>query len=181
MKSGSPQSINHKNSVLPAKANDCRERNKHPMNEILNNGTILMADDDADDFFLARDAFKASGILNDFQLVADGEELMDYLYRRGKFSALENVALPRLILLDLNMPRKDGREVLVEIKSDPDFRRIPVVVYTTSAENDDIANSYELGASSYITKPATFGDLVEVMRGLGEYWLKIVRLPEKND
>jgi CheY-like chemotaxis protein len=111
--------------------------------------------------------------------VGDGEELMDYLYRRGKFISLENTPLPSLILLDLNMPRKNGQEALTEIKKDPDFRRIPIVVFTTSREEKDISCSYELGASSYITKPVTFDALVEVMKALGEYWLKVVRLPEQ--
>ncbi len=141
------------------------------------NRTILMVDDDPDDFYLARQAFKRSGQERDFQLVSDGEELMDYLYRRGEFARLENTPLPCLILLDLNMPRKDGWEVLKEMKQTRNFRQIPIVVFTTSGEKDDILNSYELGASSYITKPAEFDVLVEVMKRLGEYWLNIVRLP----
>jgi CheY-like chemotaxis protein len=149
------------------------------MNQIHRNGTILMVDDDPDDFFLARDAFRETGIPGDFQLVADGEELMDYLYRRGKFLSLQNSPLPNLILLDLNMPKKDGWEALTEIKKDPDFRRIPVVVFTTSKEDEDISCSYELGASSYITKPTTFDALVELMKKLGEYWLEVVRLPDQ--
>ena len=147
------------------------------MNDLYKDGTILMVDDDPDDFFLARDAFRESGLPSDFQLVSDGEELMDYLHRRGKFTGLEDYPMPRLILLDLNMPRKDGREVLVEMKQDPNLRRIPIVVYTTSGEETDISHSYELGASSYVTKPATFDGLVELMRNLGEYWLSVVRLP----
>jgi two-component system response regulator len=103
---------------------------------------------------------------------------MDYLQHRAKFTDLEEYPMPRFILLDLNMPRKDGREVLVEMKQDPNLRRIPIVVYTTSSEEADIVYSYELGASSYITKPATFDGLVELMRNLGEYWLRVVRLPE---
>jgi CheY-like chemotaxis protein len=149
------------------------------MKQIFKDGTILMADDDPDDFFLVRDAIKESGLPSDFQLVADGEELMDYLYRRGKFMNLENASLPCLILLDLNMPRKDGREALSEIKKDPRFRRIPIVVFTTSGSEDDIFCSYELGASSFITKPTSFDELVEVMRKLGDYWLKTVSLPDQ--
>ena len=148
------------------------------MNDLYKDGTILMVDDDPDDFFLARDAFRESGLPSDFQLVSDGEELMDYLNRRGKFKGLEDHPMPRLILLDLNMPRKDGREVLVEMKKDPDLRRIPIVVYTTSSAEADIAYSYERGASSYVTKPATFDGLVELMRNLAQYWLKVVILPE---
>ena len=147
------------------------------MDQFYRNGTILMVDDDLDDFFLARDAFRKIGIPSDFELVADGEELMDYLTRRGKFLSLQNSPLPILILLDLNMPKKDGREALAEVKKDPDFRQIPIVVFTNSKEDKDISYCYDLGANSYITKPATFDALVEVMRNLGEYWLKVVRLP----
>ena len=138
-----------------------------------------MADDDVDDFFLVRDALKESGLTGDVEQVVDGEELMDYLYRRGKFMKLEDASLPCLILLDLNMPRKDGREVLTEIKKEPRFRRIPIVVFTTSGSEDDIICSYELGASSYITKPTSYDDLVEVMKKLGDYWLRTVSLPEQ--
>jgi CheY-like chemotaxis protein len=150
------------------------------MKRIDKNGTILMADDDPDDFFLVRDAIEESGFPSNIKLVVDGEELMDYLYRRGKFMKLEDSPLPCLILLDLNMPRKDGREALTEIKKEPRFRRIPIVVFTTSGSEDDILCSYELGASSYITKPASYDDLVEVMKKLGEYWLTVVKLPEKS-
>ena len=139
-----------------------------------------MADDDVDDFFLVRDALKESGLPGDFQLVVDGEELMDYLFRRGKFINLENIPLPCLILLDLNMPRKDGREALTEIKKHPRFRRIPIVVFTTSGSEDDISFSYEFGASSFITKPTSFDDLVEVMKRLGDYYLKTVSLPDQH-
>jgi CheY-like chemotaxis protein len=148
------------------------------------NRTILMVDDDPDDFFLARQAFKRGGQETgerDFQLVSDGEELMDYLYRRGRFADLENTPLPCLILLDLNMPGKDGREVLREMKQVRDFCRIPIVVFTTSGEEEDILYSYELGASSYITKPAEFEELVEIMTRLREYWLNIVRLPRLSN
>lgn len=130
---------------------------------------ILMADDDPDDFFLAREAFRESGILSNFLLVADGEELMDYLYRRGKFEEVEDAYLPDLILLDLNMPRKDGREVLAEIKRDPVLSRIPVVIFTTSGEEQDILHCHQLGASSYVTKPNTFDALVNVMKSLAGY------------
>lgn len=132
--------------------------------------TVLMVDDDPDDRFLACNAFRKSGLQKDFQMVADGQELMDYLYRRGKFANLEKTSLPCLILLDLNMPRKDGREALREMKEDPDFRRIPVVIFTTSCDESDIASCYELGANSYITKPAKFDSLVEVMTSLEKYW-----------
>jgi CheY-like chemotaxis protein len=152
------------------------ERGEQTM-EPRNNSTVLMVDDDPDDFFLAKHAFRKSGLKKDFRMVSDGEELMDYLYRRGNFATLESSPLPCLILLDLNMPRKDGREVLEEVKKDPEFRRIPIIVFTTSGEETDIASCYELGANSYITKPAKFDTLVEVMTSLVDYWLKVVRLP----
>jgi CheY-like chemotaxis protein len=142
------------------------------------NHTVLMVDDDPDDRFLACNAFRKSGLQKDFQTVADGEELMDYLYGRGKFTNLGKAALPCLILLDLNMPRKDGREVLREMKGDPDLRGIPIVVFTTSNDESDIASCYELGAKSYITKPAKFDRLVEVMTSLEKFWLKVAQLPD---
>ena len=136
---------------------------------------ILMADDDADDRMLAKEALEESRVLNDLRFVEDGEELMDYLYRRGKFS---DAPRPGLILLDLNMPKKDGREALREIKADPDLRRIPIVVMTTSKAEEDIYRSYDLGASSFITKPVTFERLLELMRAVGQYWVEFVELPE---
>lgn len=139
--------------------------------------TILMADDDEDDCMLAREALAESRLANDLHFVSDGEELMDYLYRRGKYAQESNSPRPGLILLDLNMPRKDGREALSEIKADPILRKIPVVVLTTSKAEEDIYRSYDLGANSFITKPVTFGSLVEVMKTLGKYWFEIVELP----
>ncbi len=136
---------------------------------------ILMADDDADDRILTREAMEESRVLNDLRFVEDGEELMDYLKRRGKYT---DAPRPGLILLDLNMPRKDGREALKEIKADPELRRIPVVVMTTSKAEEDIYRSYDLGASSFITKPVTFDRLVELMKALGRYWVEFVELPE---
>ena len=139
---------------------------------------ILMADDDADDRMLTRDALDESRVLNDLRFVEDGEELMDYLTRRGKYSNAADAPRPGLILLDLNMPKKDGREALKEIKSDPNLRRIPVVIMTTSKAEEDIFRSYDFGASSFITKPVTFDRLVELMRTLGEYWVEFVELPD---
>ena len=107
----------------------------------------------------------------------DGEELLDYLRRRGKYADPKESPRPGLVLLDLNMPRKDGREALREIKSDPKLRDIPVVVLTTSKAEEDIARSYNLGVNSYITKPVKFSALVEVMKALGKYWFEIVELP----
>lgn len=139
---------------------------------------ILMADDDADDRMLTRDALEESRVLNELRFVEDGEELMDYLRRNGKFANVADSPRPGLILLDLNMPKKDGREALKEIKSDPNFRRIPVVIMTTSKAEEDIFRSYDFGASSFITKPVTFDRLVELMRTLGEYWVEFVELPD---
>lgn len=139
--------------------------------------TIIMADDDPDDRELAREAFKECRLANEVHFVEDGEELMDYLYRRGKYSDLPGAPLPALILLDLNMPRKDGREALKEIKSDPDLKRIPIVVLTTSKAEEDILRTYDLGVNSYVTKPVTFESLVETVKVIGKYWFEIVELP----
>ena len=140
--------------------------------------TILMADDDPDDRQMTRDAFRDAHLANDLRFVEDGVELLDYLFRRGKYSDPASSPRPGIILLDLNMPRKDGREALQELKSDPRFRSIRVIVLTTSKAEEDIARSYHLSAASYITKPVTFEALVEVVRMLGKYWLEIVELPD---
>jgi CheY-like chemotaxis protein len=136
-----------------------------------------MADDDADDCLLAKEALAESRLANEIHFVEDGEELMDFLYQRGRFTDGKSFPRPGLILLDLNMPKKDGREALKEIKSDPHLRQIPVIVLTTSKAEEDIYRSYDLGANSFITKPITFGSLVEVMKTLGKYWFEIVDLP----
>ncbi len=138
--------------------------------------TILMADDDPDDRMLTKEALMENKLANDLHFVEDGEELMDYLQYRGKYTP-ENAPRPGLILLDLNMPKKDGREALTEIKADPKLRRIPIIVLTTSKAEEDIVKSYDLGISSFITKPVTFDDLVEVARAIGKYWFGIVVLP----
>lgn len=142
--------------------------------------TILMADDDEDDRLLTRDALAECRLANDLHFVEDGEELMDYLNRRGKYENLADSPRPGLILLDLNMPKKDGREALQEIKANPELRQIPVVVLTTSEAEEDVYRSYDLGASSYITKPVTFDSLVNVMKALGRYWFEIVALPSDD-
>ena len=139
--------------------------------------TILMADDDPDDRQLTREAFEENHLANDLRFVEDGEELLDYLRQRGKYAAEGAAPVPGLILLDLNMPRKDGREALQEIKADPRLRNIRVVILTTSKAEEDVLRSYNLSAASYITKPVTFDRLVEVVRTLGKYWLEIVELP----
>jgi CheY-like chemotaxis protein len=136
-----------------------------------------MADDDDDDCDLVKEAFIENRLLNDLRFVDDGEELMDYLHRRGKYANPELSPCPDLILLDLNMPRKDGRTALKEIKADPILRSIPVVILTTSQEEQDILQSYQTSASSYIVKPVTFRGLVDVIATLGSYWIDIVRLP----
>lgn len=142
--------------------------------------TILLADDDEDDRMLARDALAESRLANDLYMVSDGEELMDYLLRRGGYAEPAESPRPGLILLDLNMPKMDGREALKEIKSHPNLRQIPVVVLTTSQAEEDIYRTYDLGANSFITKPVMFASLVKVMKDLGNYWFEIVELPEKR-
>jgi len=139
-----------------------------------------MADDDADDRLLAKDALAECRLAGDLHFVENGEELVDYLQRRGKYTALNASARPGLILLDLNMPKKDGREALREIKADPDLRKIPVVVLTTSRADTDIGRVYELGANSFISKPVSFDSLVDVMKTLYRYWFEIVELPAKK-
>lgn len=139
--------------------------------------TILMADDDPDDRLLLEDALEEVHLSNNFAFVEDGVELMDYLRRKGDFTNLQGTPLPGLILLDLNMPRKDGRQALKEIKSDSALRRIPVVILTTSKAEEDILRTYDLGANSFIVKPVTFDKLVDIVRQLTDYWFEIVRLP----
>ncbi len=140
--------------------------------------TLLMADDDPEDRLLAREAFQEARLANDLRFVADGEELMDYLFRRGKFTDPSTSPRPGLILLDLNMPKKDGREALQEIKNEDSLRTIPVIVLTTSKAEEDVMRSYDIGANSYITKPVTFEKLVEIMRTIGRYWFEMVELPD---
>jgi CheY-like chemotaxis protein len=139
--------------------------------------TILMADDDVDDRELAREALAESRVLNDLHAVNDGAELLEFLRHEGGYTA-ENAPRPDLILLDLNMPKVDGREALAALKSDPKLRSIPVVILTTSRAEEDVVRSYDLGANSFISKPVTFAGLVEVMREIGRYWVVIVELPE---
>jgi two-component system, response regulator len=142
---------------------------------------ILMAEDDDEDKMLARDALEEARVKNPLETVSNGEELMDYLNRKGKFSDPKSSPVPGIILLDLNMPKKDGREALREIKANPELRRIPVIIMTTSSAEEDILRSYDLGVSGYISKPVTFEGLVEVMRSLKRYWLEIVELPQGDD
>ena len=140
--------------------------------------TILLADDDEEDRELARDALQDSRLANEMKFVVDGQDLLDYLRHHGRWSGPEvDAPRPGIILLDLNMPKKDGREALAEIKADDSLRRIPIVVLTTSKDEADVLSTYDLGVSSFITKPVTFGGLVEVMRTWTQYWFEIVELP----
>jgi CheY-like chemotaxis protein len=140
--------------------------------------TILMADDDEEDRDFTRDALQNSHLANEMRFVVDGQDLMDYLRHQGIYAdGVIEAPRPGVILLDLNMPKKDGREALAEIKSDDDLRRIPVVVLTTSKDEEDIFRTYDLGVNSFITKPVTFTGLVEVMRTWQRYWFELVELP----
>jgi CheY-like chemotaxis protein len=149
------------------------------MNSTRQSISILIADDDADDRLLAKDALTESRLVNDVFFVEDGEETMDFLHKKGKYTDT-NIPKPGLILLDLNMPRKDGWEVLEEIKKDSNLRSIPVVVLTTSKAEEDIVRTYDLGVSSFIVKPVTFEALVDVMNTISLYWFEIVRLPHRE-
>jgi CheY-like chemotaxis protein len=150
------------------------------MTELSRPITILIAEDDEEDRMLIQEAFDESRLANDIRFVEDGEVLMDYLHQRGKFRAPGSAPRPGLILLDLNMPRKDGREALKEIKADPSLRRIPIVALTTSKAEEDVYRTYDLGVNSFISKPVKFGDLTQVVRTLGSYWLEIVELPDQE-
>lgn len=136
-----------------------------------------MADDDEDDRLLTQDALAESRVLNELHFVEDGVELLEYLERRGKFEDKITSPRPGLILLDLNMPRMDGREALEAIKANPNLKGIPVVILTTSKQEEDMVKGYNLGAASYITKPVTFDGLVDLMKTLGKYWVEFVELP----
>lgn len=142
---------------------------------------ILMADDDADDRMLTAEAFEENRLANELRFVEDGEELLDYLNRRGGYEDPADSPRPGLILLDLNMPRKDGREALQEIKADPSLRGIPIVVMTTSKAEEDIYRTYDMGVNSYIPKPVTFESLTEMVQALGRYWFELVELPRNRD
>ena len=137
-----------------------------------------MAEDSPSDAELARQAFKNGKLLNELIIVKDGVEAMDYLNKKGKFA---DAIRPDVVLLDLNMPRKDGREVLAEIKKDADLKTIPVVILTTSADEQDILRSYELQASCYITKPVEFEKFIEVARSIKHFYFNIVTLPPNVD
>ena len=140
-------------------------------------GTILVADDDADDRMLIEEAFDESEIGNQIEFVKDGEELLEYLRCQGDYEGRSAERDPGIILLDLNMPRKDGRVALKEIKEDPKLCHIPVIILTTSNADEDIAKTYQLGVSSFITKPKSFDDLLNVVTVLSNYWMETVALP----
>ncbi len=142
--------------------------------------TILVAEDDLDDQMLLREALAENRLANDLRFVENGEDLMDYLNRANRFADPASSPRPGVILLDLNMPKKDGREALREIKSNPELRHIPVVVLTTSKAEEDIVRTYNFGVNSFITKPVTFESLVAVTRDIGRYWLEIVELPPQK-
>jgi CheY-like chemotaxis protein len=150
----------------------------------MNKGTksiiMMYAEDDPEDRMLLKDAWEESDLSNELHFVEDGEALMDYLYRRDKYAELSGQPLPGLILLDLNMPKKDGREALGEIKADPNLRRIPIVVLTTSREEEDIVRSYDMGVSGFIIKPVTFESLCKMIKGVSKYWFEIVELPPQG-
>ena len=141
--------------------------------------TILMAEDDKDDQLLVRDSFDECHLVNELLFVEDGQQLIDYLKRRPPYNDEKKAPFPDIILLDLNMPRKDGREALEEIKRDPELKHIPVIVLTTSKAEEDILRSYKLGVAGFISKPVTFNGLVQVVRTLTDYWFQIVKLPPK--
>lgn len=139
--------------------------------------SILVADDDVDDRMMIKEAFVENRIANDIDFVEDGEELLDYLKREGQYAHLAKAPYPGIILLDLNMPKKDGREVLRDMKADPQLCRIPVIVLTTSQAEEDIVRTYGLGVSSFITKPVSFQSLVDAIGVLCQYWIQVVALP----
>jgi CheY-like chemotaxis protein len=142
---------------------------------------VLVADDDQEDCLLIQEAFKEGLLINGLRFVQDGEELLDYLHHQGKYQEPLSSPRPGIILLDLNMPRMDGREALKEIKADPDLKKIPVLVFTTSRDEEDIYRSYNLGANSFITKPVSFSGLIEAVKSLGKYWFEIVELPTDEE
>jgi CheY-like chemotaxis protein len=143
--------------------------------------TILLADDDEEDRTMTIEALRERRVANEIRCVADGQELVDYLFHRGAYKDPNDVPMPGLILLDLNMPKKDGREALAEIKTNTKLRSIPVVILTTSRAEEDIVRTYDLGVNSFISKPVTFDGLVRAMDVFSRYWLQIVELPTTTE
>lgn len=150
------------------------------MSESHKRRTILMADDDGEDCVLVGDALRETGRTCDLRFVRNGEELFDYLRRQGEYEGGSDAPRPDLILLDLKMPRKDGREALRELKADPIWRQIPVVVLTTSAADDDVNACYEMGVNAYVTKPVSFRKLVKVLDAITKYWFDVAQLPPRT-
>jgi CheY-like chemotaxis protein len=142
--------------------------------------TILYAEDDPDDCMLLRDALEESHLTSDLRFVPDGKELMDYLRRSGKYASEVGSPRPDLILLDLNMPKKDGHEAAEEIKLDPKLRQIPIVVLSTSRRQGHVFRSYDAGVNSYVVKPGAFKDLVRVVKDLHRHWSETVELPDES-
>lgn len=142
---------------------------------------VLMADDDPDDREVAADAFAVANPNSELRFVKDGQELLDYLRRGDEDGGAERSRPPDVILLDLNMPKVTGAEALSEIKSDPALRAIPVVVFTTSRREEDVLDSYDRGANSYISKPTSFQDLVSAMGAFRRYWFETSELPLHSD
>jgi len=151
------------------------------MNDENSNLMVLIADDDEDDRLMIKDAFADSGLKNPLIFVDNGEELMHYLKHTEKYSRLPEVQLPALILLDLNMPKKDGREALAEIKNDQALKTIPVVVLTTSNSKEEINRIYSLGANSFIVKPNSFDLLINIIKTLKQYWFDVIELPSRDN
>ncbi len=151
------------------------------MNNFRRAVVILIADDDEDDRLMVKEALEENRLANEIRFVVDGEDLMDYLHSRGKYSEAGSAPRPGLILLDLNMPKKDGREALREIKADAELRHIPIIVLTTSKAEEDIYRTYNLGVNSFITKPVSFTELAELMKTLAKYWFEIVELPHDTN
>jgi CheY-like chemotaxis protein len=145
------------------------------------NPLILIADDDEDDRLFTKEAFDENFKEKEIRFVNDGVDLLDYLRRKNKYADPESSPRPSIILLDLNMPKMDGREALREIKSDPKLRTIPVVILTTSKAEQDVLRTYDMGVNCFITKPVSFTAFVEVTRTIGHYWFDIVKLPNAKD
>ncbi len=140
---------------------------------------VLLAEDDPDDQLMVTEAFEENRLHNHIHIVENGIELLDFLRNEGKYQDPSLAPRPGLILLDLNMPRMDGRTALEEIKKDPKLRSIPIVILTTSKAEEDILKTYDLGANSFITKPVTFDELVRIVKSITEYWIEIVQLPKE--
>ncbi|MDR6195689.1 response regulator [Siphonobacter sp. SORGH_AS_0500] len=138
---------------------------------------LLMAEDDSDDRDLFREALEQYYQVNDIRFVSDGQECCDYLKRKGRYENPEDSPRPGFILLDLNMPRKNGKEVLKELKNDPDLKKIPVVVLTTSHAPKDIQDTYDMGTNSYLVKPSSYTETLSMVEHLGKFWFNTVKLP----